>query len=84
MDMVEISVIEAPKEKFTWFAPLERVELNQEPIYFWYCDRMKVVPLISREMKYKYPDREYETVKDILGNVDLKQDLEYLKVWRNK
>lgn len=82
MDMV--NVIEAPKEKFTWIGPLERLEVVNGPIYFWYCDRMKVSPLISREIKYKYPEREYETSKELLGNIRLKKDLEYLKVWRNK
>ena len=82
MDMV--NVIEAPKEKFTWLGPLEKLEVEHGDIYFWYADRANVQPLISRQIKYKYPEREYETVKDILGNVKLKQDFEYLKVWRNK
>ena len=81
MDMV--NVIEAPKEKFTWLAPLEKLEVEDGPIYFWYADRANVQPLISRQIKYKYPEREYETTKDILGNVKKKKDFEYLKVWRN-
>ena len=82
MDMV--NVIEAPKEKFTWAGPLRKIEAIKEPIWFWYSDRMKIAPLISKDMKMEFPDREYETAKEVLGSVKLKKDLVYLKVWRNK
>lgn len=80
MDIVAagIKVIEAPKVKFTWIAPLEELELEHEPIYLWYSDRMKVVPLISRDIKNRYPEREYETCKKVIEGVEL------LKIWRNK
>lgn len=80
MDMVmeSVKVIEAPKEKFTWIGPLERLEVKNGPIYFWYKDRNKVAPLISKDIKFKYPEREYETEKAIIKNKEL------LKVWRNK
>ena len=83
MDM-ELKVIEAPKVRFSWNGPLERLEVSDGPIYFWYDDRNNVQPLISGKIKLKYPDREFETIKEILGNVQLKKDLEYLKVWRKK
>lgn len=83
MDMV-VNVIEAPKEKFTWIGPLRKLDEIKKPIYFWYADRMKVAPLISKDIRIEFPDREYETIKEVLGNVKLKRDFEYLKVWRNK
>jgi hypothetical protein len=76
MDMV--NVIEAPKEKFTWIGPLKKLEVKDGPIYFWYSDRGKVAPLISKDIRVEFPDREYETVKEVI------KGLEYLKVWRNK
>jgi len=80
MDLVGvgIKIIEAPKEKFTWIGPLEKLEEVNVPIYFWYKDRGKVAPLISKDMRLKYPDREYETEKTIIKKKEL------LKVWRNK
>jgi hypothetical protein len=76
MDMVK--VIEAPKEKFTWIGPLKKLKVKDGSIYFWYADRGKVSPLISKDIRVKFPDREYETVKEVI------KGLEYLKVWRNK
>ena len=76
MDMV--NVIEAPKEKFSWIGPLRKLDKVNVPIYFWYADRMKVAPLISKDIKFEFPEREYETVKEVI------KDKEYLKVWRNK
>lgn len=76
--MMMVDVIEAPKERFSWIAPLRKLDRVKKPIYFWYADRMKVAPLISKDIKYEFPEREYETVKEVING------REYLKVWRNK
>jgi len=74
-----VEVIERPKEVFTWSGPLIALKIGSETenfIRFHYSDRFNVTPLISREMKFKYPERVFRTKKEIIGTKT------YLKVWR--
>jgi len=82
MDMVK--VIEAPKEKFSWIGPLRKLEEVESPIYYWYADRGKVAPLISSDIKFEFPEREYKTEKAVWTDPDTGEKKELLKVWREK
>jgi hypothetical protein len=76
--MGKLNVIEQPKERFSWTAELVKLEVTSEPLFANIDQRNTIAPLISNQLKYRYPERSFKTKKEV---IDKK---EYLKIWRTK
>lgn len=61
MKTAKLKVVRPPKKKFSWVEELGKLEANGEPLRALPEDRPAIAPLLSREMKLKYPGRAYKT-----------------------
>lgn len=55
------NVVRAPKTKFSWTAEISKLIVDGPPLRVDVADRTKIAPLLSREIKVKYPFRVYTT-----------------------
>jgi hypothetical protein len=73
--MSQIRIVEPPEEKFSWVNEIVGLEVGEKfktPKKY----RKTVAPIISRDVKVKDPDGEFET--------DTKSETEYLIIARIK
>lgn len=61
MRMTKQKVVRAPKQKFSWTKEISKLKVGGEPLRVDISDRTKIAPLLSREIKVKYPNRVYKT-----------------------
>lgn len=61
MKTAKPKIVRKPKKKFQWSAELAKVEVAGAPLRALPEDRASIAPVLSREMKIKYPDRVYRT-----------------------
>lgn len=61
MKTAQPEVVRAPKEKFSWTAEISKLKKNGKPLRVDVLDRSKIAPLLSREIKLKYPNRVFTT-----------------------